>query len=44
MSFVDFFRPKWKHSDPDVRAEAVRDLELTNVRVNGELRRTMPLG
>ena len=27
MSFVDFFRPKWKHSDPDVRMDAVRDLD-----------------
>src|SRR5260370_39622045 len=26
MGFTDLFRPKWKHSDPDVRAEAVRSL------------------
>ncbi|HEX4459212.1 MAG TPA: DUF349 domain-containing protein, partial [Polyangia bacterium] len=26
MGLVDLFRPKWKHSNPDVRAEAVRQL------------------
>lgn len=26
MGFLDLFRPKWKHSDPSIRAEAVRDL------------------
>src|SRR5579864_3180235 len=26
MGFTDLFKPKWKHSDPDVRAEAVRAL------------------
>jgi hypothetical protein len=26
MSFADLFRPKWKNSNPDVRAEAVRQL------------------
>jgi uncharacterized protein DUF349 len=26
MGFTDLFKPKWKHSDPDVRAEAVRQL------------------
>src|SRR3954469_1044216 len=26
MGFADLFRPKWKHSDPEVRAEAVRQL------------------
>src|SRR5437016_3177437 len=26
MGFTDLFRPKWKHSDPEVRAEAVRQL------------------
>ena len=26
MGFTDFFKPKWKHSNPDVRAEAVRGL------------------
>lgn len=26
MGFLDFFKPKWKHSDPDVRHEAVRHL------------------
>ena len=27
MGIADFFRRKWKHSNPDVRAEAVRDLD-----------------
>ena len=27
MSLLDSFRPKWKHNDPEVRAEAVRELE-----------------
>ena len=27
MGFLDFFRPKWKHSNPDVRMEAVKNLE-----------------
>jgi hypothetical protein len=26
MGFLDFFRPKWRHSDFDTRAQAVRDL------------------
>jgi hypothetical protein len=26
MSFIDLFRPKWRHSDVDVRTEAVRNL------------------
>ena len=26
MGFLDLFRPKWRHSDPTVRADAVRDL------------------
>src|SRR4051812_40572504 len=26
MGFSDLFKPKWKHSNPDVRAEAVRAL------------------
>src|SRR5438067_12130274 len=26
MGFADLFKPKWKHSNPDVRAEAVRVL------------------
>src|SRR5215510_14217571 len=26
MSLIDLFRPKWRHSDADVRAEAVRNL------------------
>lgn len=26
MGFSDLFKPKWKHSNPDVRAEAVRTL------------------
>lgn len=26
MSIIDFFRPKWRHSDVEVRAEAVRAL------------------
>src|SRR6478735_7598764 len=26
MGFADLFRPKWKHSNPEVRAEAVRQL------------------
>lgn len=27
MGFVDLFRPKWKHSDAEVRAAAVRELD-----------------
>jgi Domain of Unknown Function (DUF349) len=27
MGFLDLFRPKWRHSDVEVRAEAVRDLD-----------------
>ena len=27
MGFLDLFRPKWRHSDATVRAEAVRDLD-----------------
>ncbi|MCC6749915.1 MAG: DUF349 domain-containing protein [Deltaproteobacteria bacterium] len=27
MGFIDLFRPKWKHSDATVRAQAVRQLE-----------------
>src|SRR6267154_1152263 len=26
MGFSDLFKPKWKHSNPDVRADAVRSL------------------
>jgi len=26
MEFIDLFRPKWKHSDPEVRREAVKKL------------------
>jgi hypothetical protein len=26
MGFTDFFRPRWRHSDPDIRAQAVRDI------------------
>lgn len=26
MGFLDLFRPKWKHSDPNVRLEAIKDL------------------
>ena len=27
MGFLDLFRPKWRHSDVEIRAEAVRDLD-----------------
>ncbi|MSP60840.1 MAG: DUF349 domain-containing protein [Myxococcales bacterium] len=27
MSFLDYFRPRWRNSDADVRAEAVRQLD-----------------
>src|SRR5438045_2508786 len=27
MGFMDFFKPHWKHSDPAVRAAAIRSLE-----------------
>src|SRR4051812_21638334 len=27
MGFLDFFKPQWKHSDPAVRAAAIRSLE-----------------
>ena len=33
MGFFDLFRPKWKHSNPDVRAEAVRQLDEGDLRV-----------
>ena len=26
MGFLDLFRPKWKHSDPNIRLEAIKDL------------------
>src|SRR5262245_48281120 len=26
MGLLDLFRPRWKHSDPSVRAEAIKDL------------------
>jgi hypothetical protein len=29
MKLGDFFKPKWKHSDPKVRYEAIRELEET---------------
>ena len=28
MAFMDLFRPNWKHSDPNVRQEAVAEQEL----------------
>ncbi len=31
MSLVDYFRPKWKHSDAEVRASAVRQLGTEEV-------------
>lgn len=33
MAFADFFRPKWKHSDVDIRAEAVRGLGEDDLRI-----------
>ena len=27
MGFLDLFRPRWKHSDLEVRLEAIRSLE-----------------
>ena len=27
MGFLDFFKPQWKHSDPALRAAAIRALE-----------------
>lgn len=27
MKFSDFFKPRWKHSDPRIRAEAIREME-----------------
>jgi hypothetical protein len=27
MKFVDFFKPRWKHSDPRIRSEAIREME-----------------
>lgn len=33
MGFVDLFRKKWKHSDAEVRAAAVRELAPTDVEV-----------
>ena len=27
MGFADLFRPRWKHSDPTVRIQAVQNLE-----------------
>ena len=27
MAFFDIFRPRWRHSDPEIRAEAVRGLD-----------------
>ena len=40
MSIADWFRPKWKHSDPDVRRKAVEaladQLELADIAKNDE--------
>lgn len=31
MKFGDFFKPRWKHSDPKIRAEAIREMEDNQV-------------
>ena len=33
MALADLFRPKWKHSEPAVRADAVRKLETSEIDV-----------
>ncbi len=33
MSFADFFRPRYRHSDPTIRAEAIEDLDVGDVSI-----------
>jgi hypothetical protein len=37
MGFFDFFRPKWRHSDVEVRAEAVKNLGADEVSILGRV-------
>src|SRR5436190_1396550 len=39
MGFLDLFKPRWKHSDPDVRAEAVRQLDENDARILAQVAR-----
>src|SRR5262249_6334309 len=40
MGFFDIFKPKWKHSDAEVRAEAVRELGDDQAALLAEIART----
>lgn len=42
MGLLDFFRKKWRHSDPEVRAEAIRGLGPEDVGVLAEVARKDP--
>src|SRR5687767_2500806 len=37
MGFFDLFRPRWKHSNADIRAEAVRQLTNEDLRLLTEV-------
>jgi hypothetical protein len=39
MGLVDLFRPRWKHSDPAIRAVAVRELDAEETRILAEIAR-----
>src|SRR5258705_139032 len=42
MGFLDFFRPKWRHSDFDTRAQAVRDLSDDELSALAEVAKSDP--
>ena len=42
MGFLDIFRPKWRHSDPEVRAQAVRELGTDHYKTLVEIVRKDP--
>src|SRR4051812_19321398 len=39
MGFLDFFRPSWKHSNVDVRSEAVRRLDAQDAAILAKVAR-----
>ena len=39
MGFFDIFRPGWRHSDVDVRAKAVRELDKHESEILAEIAR-----
>src|SRR5205085_1145769 len=42
MGFLDIFRPKWRHSNPDVRAEAVRFLNADDLDILSRVAKVDP--